>query len=195
MDFGIRRLPSEQDSGRRYHLFDGKGKLRLVADYASPWLPADEKNRVRFARSGGQVVASLELPEGEGRVRNGPFDKLRASRIHTSYALILDHAVYAILNQYREKQGDKPPLFTIEADGVTWLAWGNPDSDLVLTFYKEIPANLMVVDDPLASANLDPLGAVNRTTEEYDFEVTLPIYPFHHADLIILTLVFLLDQS
>lgn len=187
MDFGIKRLPTVQDSGRRYHLFDGKGKLRLVADYASPWLPANERNRVRFARSGGQLVALLDLPVGEGRVRNG--------RIHTSYALILDHAVYAIVNQYRAEHGQKPPFFTIEADGVTWLAWSKPDSEVLLMLYKEIPANLMIVNDPLASEQLDPIGRVDRSAAEYDFSVMLPVHPFHHADVIVLALIFLLDQS
>ena len=187
MDFKIRRLHDELDSGRRYHLFDGKDKLRLVADYASPWIPVDEQNRVRFARSSGQVMALLDLPEEEGRVRNG--------RVHTSYALILDHAVYAILNQYQAEDGGSPPFFTIEADGVTWLAWSQPDSDILLTLYKEIPANLMVVSDPLESAPIDPVGAVNRAAGDCDFIVTLPVNPLHHADLITLALVFLFDQS
>lgn len=188
MNFGIKRLYAEQVSGQRYHLFDGKGRLQLVADYASPWLPADEGNRVRFARSGGQVVASLDLPEGKGRVRNG--------RVHTSYALILNHAVYAILNKYQEEHGSASPFFTIEADGVTWLAWNETNSDAaLLTLYKEIPANLMVVNDPLESAQLDPIGSVTEATGDYDFGVTLPVHPFHHADLIILALVFLSDHS
>ncbi len=186
MDFRIKRLHDEQDSGRRYHLFDGKGKLRLVADYASPWIPADEQNRVRFARSGGRLVASLDLPDGKGLVRNG--------RIHTSHALILDHAVYAILNQYQAEAGDSPPFFTIEADGVTWLAWGESDSDVLLTLYKEVPANLMIVSDALESAPIDPVGAVSRSAGDCDFVVTLPVNPLHHADLISLALVFLFDQ-
>lgn len=187
MDFRIKRLHEEQDSGRRYHLFDGKDKLWLVADYASPWMPADERNRVRFARPSGQVVAVLDLPEGGGKVRNG--------RVHTSHALIFNHAVYAILNQYRDESENSPPFFTIEADGVTWLAWNEPDSAILLTLYKEVPANLMVVSDPLESAPIDPVGAVTRSAENYDFVVTLPVNPLHHADLITLALVFLLDQS
>lgn len=187
MDFGIRRLQGEQDAGQRYHLFDGKDRLQLVADHGSPWLPADEQNRVRFARPGGQVVASLDLPKEEKRVKNG--------RIHTSYALILEHAVYAILNKYQDKQGKKRPFFTVEADGVTWLAWSETGSNVLLALYKEVPANLMVVNDPLESGQLDPVGAVSRAEERYDFSVTLPVHPFHHADLIILALVFLFDQS
>ena len=186
MDFGIKRLRAERDLGRRYHLFDGKGRLRLVADYASPWLPAEEGNRVRFARSGGQLVASLDLPEEKGRVRNG--------RVHTSYALILDHAVYAILNQYQDEHDSHPPFFTIEADGVTWLAWSEADNNDLLSLYKEVPANLMVVNNPLDSAPLDPVGAVTRPASEHDFVVTLPVNPFHHADIIVMALIFLFDQ-
>lgn len=186
MDFGIRRLLSEGNSGQRYHLFDSKDRLQLVADYASPWLSAEEQNRVRFARSSGQLVASLDLPEEEGRVRNG--------RSHTSFALILNHAVYAILNKYQDKQGDKPPFFTIEADGVTWLAWNDPDSDSLLTLYKEVPANLMVLSDALEAEKLEPVGAV-KAGDKYDFTVNLPINPFHHAATIILALIFLFDQS
>lgn len=187
MDFGIVRLSAEQGSGRRYHLFDGKGKLRLVADYASPWLPTDDGNRVRFAKPGGQVVASLDLPEDEGVVRNG--------RIHTSYALILDHAVYAILNKYEEENSDKPPFFTIEADGMTWLAWNQPNADTWLDLYNEIPTNLMVVNDPIESAQITPVGALKPADGKYNLAVTLPVNPFHHADVIILALIFLFDPS
>ena len=187
MDFGIRRLHDEQGSGRHYHLFDAQDQLRLVADFASPWLPAGEADRVRFARSSGQLVASLDLPEEEGKKRNG--------RVHTSYALILDHAVYAIINKYQQTDNNKQPFFTIEADGVTWLAWSNPDSDILLTLYKEVPANLMVVSDPFESAPIDPVGAVKRAAGDRDFVVTLPVNPLHHADLVTLALVFLFDQS
>lgn len=187
MDFAIRRLSAERDSGRRYHLFDGKGQLRLVADYASPWLPADEQNRVRFARSGGQLVASLDLPEERGRVRNG--------RSHTSYALILDHAVYAILNKYQEEHSDKPPFFTIEADDLTWLAWPDPQAQSLLTFYSDVPAGLMLVNDPQDLAGRDPAGIVDQAAGEYDFRVTLPVNPLHHVDLILLALVFLADHA
>jgi hypothetical protein len=187
MDFAIVRLHAEPDYGRRYHLFDGKGKLRLVADHASPWLPADEQNRVRFARSGGQLVASLDLPMEEGRVRNG--------RSHTSYALILDHAVYAILNQYQEESGDKPPFFTIEADGLIWLAWNEPQTANLLTLYSDVPANPMLINDPQDFTQQDPAGTVEQTVGEYDFKVTLPVNPLHHADLILLALVFLADRA
>lgn len=186
MDFGIKRLHAEQDSERRYHLFDGKGRLRLVADYASPWLPADEQSRVRLARPDGQLAALLDLPEGEGKVRNG--------RSHTSYALILDHAVYAIFNHYQTEHGQKPPFFTIEADGMTWLAWGETNSDVLLTLYNEVPANLMIVNDPLESSSVTPVGTMNRAAGEYAFTVTLSVNPLTHADLITLALVFLFDQ-
>jgi hypothetical protein len=189
MDFGIVRLHSDQEPGRRYQLFDGKDRLRLVADYASLWLPDAERNRVRLAKPSGQIIATLDLPVGDenGRVRNG--------RVHTSYALILDHAVYAILNQYAAEDGDKPPFFTIEADGMTWLAWNKPQSDILFSLYNEVPANLMVVSDPLESSPIDPVGAAARGAEQYDFAVSLPINPFHHADIIILALIFLFDQS
>jgi hypothetical protein len=187
MDFRIVRLHADQEVGRRYHLFDGKGKLLLVADHANPWLPDDELNRVRFARSGGQVVGALDLPTGKGMVRNG--------RVHTSYALILDHAVYAILNKYQDEAGEQPPFFTIEADGMIWLAWREPDSESFVALYNEVPSNLMIVSDPLESNLLDPVGTVSQTVGATTFSVSLPINPFHHADIIMLALIFLLEQS
>lgn len=187
MDFGIKRLQSDEDLGRRYHLFDGKDRLLLVADYASPWLPEDELNRVRFARPSAQVVGSLDLPAGEELVRNG--------RAHTSYALILDHAVYAILNKFHTEASDRPPFFTIEADGMTWLAWSEPETEALLALYNEVPSNLMIVSDPLESALIDPVGTVSYVRSEAVFSVTLPVNPFHHADIIMLALIFLLDQS
>ncbi len=187
MDFGIKRLYAEEELGRRYHLLDGKGKLILVADYGSPWLPADSQRRVYLARSGGQIVATFDLPEGGKKARNG--------RSQTSYALILDHAVYAILNEYQEESGHKLPFFTIEADGVTWLAWSDAEDDALLTLYSDVPPNLLIVNDPFESGQLKSVGVVKRASGEYDFTVTLPVNPLHHADLIALSLIFLFDQS
>lgn len=187
MNFGIKRLYAEEGSGRRYHLFDGKGKLALVVDYGSPWLPVDSPRRVYLARSGGQVVATFDLAEGEGRGRNG--------RSRTSYALIVDHAVYAILNEYQETTGAEPPFFTIEVDGVIWLAWSETEDDALLTLYSDVPSNLMIVNDPFESGQLNPVGVAYRVTGEYDFTVTLSVNPLHRADLIALCLIFLFEQG
>jgi len=92
MRFGIRRLDAGGDNGRRYHLFDEDGRVELVADYGSRWLAAEPGHHVRFARSSGDVVASMRLPRpllpGHNRQRS------------VSYAVILNHAVYAIINEY-----------------------------------------------------------------------------------------------
>lgn len=187
MDFGVKRLHTGQETGRRYHLFDAKGKLVLVADHGSPWLPTDAHRQVRLTRSGGQVVATFDLPEKAGTAKNG--------RFQTSYALILDHAVYAIINEYQEASGDKPPYFTIEADGRECLLWRWSQASLSYNLYPEIPANLTIFDSPLESEILSVAGQIQHTDGRYDFTVTLPNRQFRHAALIVLALVFLLDRT
>jgi hypothetical protein len=187
MDFGVKRLHTSQETGRRYHLFDGKGKLVLVADHGSPWLPTDSYRQVRFARSGGQVVAIFDLPEGAAQLKNG--------RFHTSYALIRDHAVYAIINELQEEGGDTPPYFTIEADGQECLLWRWRQDPLSFNLYAEIPSNLTIFDDPLEFEMLAAIGQIQQTDGRYDFTITLPSRQFRHLALILLALVFLLDRA
>ncbi|MCP4424237.1 MAG: hypothetical protein GY803_07095 [Chloroflexi bacterium] len=88
-------MHTNRESGKRYHLFDGKGKLALVADHGSSWMPEETRQTVRFVNLGAQVLATLDFPGGGGKLRNG--------RFHTNHALILDHAVYAIINKYWEE--------------------------------------------------------------------------------------------
>ena len=159
----------------------------LVMDHGSPWLPADSENRVHFSRSGGQKVATLDLPEGGGVSKNG--------RIHTSYALIIDHAVYAIFNQHQDEAGDKPPYFVIEADGLTWLAWPPQQENVLVNLYDEVPASLAVIGDPSELDLVEVSGQIRQADGAYHFTITLPDQQFRHAALIALALIFLIESQ
>lgn len=183
MDFGVVRLHSTQESGRRYHLYDGKDKLTLVADYANPWLPVDAANRVWLAGADAAVVATLDLPDGDGWVRNG--------RTHTSFALILDHAVYAIFNKYEAEIDDgAAPYFIIEVEGVSWLAWSHPDEDALFTLYNHDRTSVSV---PLESGERTPIGAIYRAHGQYDFTISLSVEHLRFAPPLLLALIFLID--
>ncbi len=188
MNFSVQRLHTEEDSARRYHLFNGRGKLTLVADYGSPWLRGaeDAQRQVRFAWSSGELVATLDLPEkGERQA-----DDL----VHTSYALILDHAVYAIINAYQAgNEPDTTPYFTIEVEGMVWLVWGKEQDDALFTLYDQVPSNLAVSDNPLESGLIEPIGRIHRTQGDYDLTITLPDQRLHEAALLALALLFLID--
>ncbi len=185
MNFGVVRLHSMQESARRYHLFDDKDKLALVADYASPWLPADEPRRIWFAGADGAVMATLDLPEGEGRARNG--------RIHTSYALILDHAVYAIFNKYETEHDDSAaPYFIIEVEGVTWLAWNYPEDGDLFTLYDQGRTSVSIPPEP---DERTPIGIIQRAHHQHDFSISLSVEQLRFAPLLLLALIFLIDQG
>jgi hypothetical protein len=53
----------------------------------------------------------------------------------------------------------------------------------------------MLVNDPQDLTQYDPAGAVNQAAGEYDFMVTLSDNPLHHAELILLALIFLVDRA
>ena len=56
-----------------------------------------------------------------------------AKHKHTSYAIIYDFAVYAIINEYgRSLDGDplSLPYYLMEVEGVRWLVCGGCEQDL-----------------------------------------------------------------
>ena len=187
MRFGIRRLDAGGDNGRRYHLFDEDGRVELVADYGSRWLAAEPDHHVRFARSSGDVVASMRLPRpllpGHNRQRS------------VSYAVILNHAVYAIINAYNTSTKTKAALvthFTIEVEGRQWLVLEQTQGDPYFCLYDEASADLAIYDELLAAPLPEPIGQIYQSAGEYDFmaemEGQLP-----HASLVLLALIFLID--
>lgn len=187
MNFGIKRLPA-MGYGRRYHLYDKEEQLLLVADHGSPWLPKDPCKHVRFAKPDGQPVASLDLPWQE---------KENKAQKHTSYAIIHDFAVYAIINEYgRSLDGDplSLPYYLMEVEGVRWLVCGGCEQDLFLGLYDQIPAGLAVYTEPRDAALPEAQGGLQPANDLYDYQLVLPTDSFSQAALLSLALVFLVDR-
>ncbi len=187
MNFGIKRLPAT-GNGRRYHLYDKEEQLLLVADHGSPWLPKDPCKHVRFAKPDGRPVASLDLPWQE----NG-----RKKHKHTSYAIIYDFAVYAIINEYgRSLDGDplSLPYYLMEVEGVRWLVCGGCEQDLFLGFYDDVPDGLAVFTEPQDATLPEPIGRVQSAQTIHDFQIKLPVDSFSQASLLSLALIFLVDR-
>ena len=175
-------------NGRRYHLYDEKEHLLLVADHGSPWLPKEPCKHVRFAKPDGQPVASLDLPWRDNENKD---------QKHTRYAIIYDYAVYAIINEYgRSLDGDPLPLpyYLMEVEGVRWLVCGGCEQDLFLGFYDAIPAGLSVFTEPHDAALPAACGQLQPVNGRYDFQIALPLQTFAQAALLSLALVFLVDR-
>ena len=147
VSYRVRRLPADDEPTRRYHLYDRADQLLLVADQGSAWLPADQPPQVRFARPDGERVASMDLPRHDERRP----DKKQ------NYAVIYEHAVYALITATETHNGSTGPLspgpgpFTqlmIEVEGNRWpaLRWPGEEGPL-LTLYDA---------DGGLSAPLDP---------------------------------------
>ena len=200
VSYRIRRLHAPGEPARRYHLFDRADQLLLVADLASPWLPADEPPQVRFARPDGERVASMDLPR--------PTD--RRPEKQQNYAVIYEHAVYALITApVRPPSGTTTPLtplgsgvvwsfgrLMIEVEGHRWLAlrWRDGDGPL-LVLYDAAAAGLSLNVDRDSSDLPEPIGLLEVGAGEYDFDLTLPVGHLEQGPLLGLALVFLADSS
>jgi len=199
VSYRIRRLHASGETARRYHLFDRADQLLLVADLGSSWLPGDEPPQVRFARPDGERVATMDLPRTTDR---------RPER-QQNYAVIYEHAVYALITApMRPPSGDTAPLtppgsavvwpFTrlmIEVEGQRWLAlrWRAEEGPL-LVLYDAAAAGLSLTVDRDSADLPEPIGLLEVGTGEYDFDLTLPAGQLEQAPLLGLALAFLVDN-
>lgn len=189
MKFGVRRLNSNLQYSRRYHLFDEDGRLELVADHGSPWLLADPDRTVRFARANGDAVASMALPRQRPESGNGQHS--------VSYAIILNHAVYAIVNEHQDSTKTDSVLstyFTIEVEGMRWLALKQPARDAYVCLYDEVPADLTIYEEPLEAPLPEPVGEIHQSTGEYDLTAEISAGRLTQTALVLLALIFLVDR-
>lgn len=199
VSYRIRRLHAPGEPPGRYHLFDRADQLLLVADLASPWLPADEPPQVRFARPDGERVASMDLPRTTDR---------RPEK-QQNYAIIYEHAVYGLITApIRPPSGDTTPLtppgsavvwpFTrlmIEVEGQRWLAlrWREGDGPL-LVLYDAAAAGLSLTVDRDSADLPEPIGLLEVGAGDYDFDLTLPAGQLRQGPLLGLALAFLADN-
>ncbi|MBK8988997.1 MAG: hypothetical protein IPM39_23485 [Chloroflexi bacterium] len=177
---------------QRCHLYVGRNRLSLVGDFGSPWLK-DEPGKIRLARPSGEAIASLEFP-GLKTVSKGGNPRI-------SYALIYDHAVYAIITKYPWPNPDKPegaPYFEIETEGQRWLAFNrvvdgrSPTTSYVLC--DNAPAHFQPYTQPLDDCLKDPVGQIDRQSDGSEFVIMLPDGRFRQPQIILLSLVFLIRQ-
>jgi hypothetical protein len=187
------------ESARRYHLFDRAEALLLVADQGSPWLPA-EPPQVRFSRPDGERVATMDLPRPDDR---------RTDR-KQSYAVIYEHAVYALITALDLSAGtaafNSPPLpgapsfdrLVIEVEGQRWLAlcWNEEgDNGPLLVIYDAAAADLPNAVDPEAADLPEPIGLLEVGAGDYDYDLTLPAGRLGQTPLLALALVYLVDGN
>jgi len=191
MEYGIRFLEPHSDVLQRCHFYDEQGVLTLVAELGTPWQD-EEDSKIRIATPGGELLSTLDFPgvetigkQGQGRI---------------GYALIHDHAVYAIITKHAPIDADEAhglPYFTIEVEGERWLALGergngrSPISKFVLC--DNAPANLSVYADPLDACD-EAIGKIRRVTGDLDYDIVFPDGRFQEPALISLALAFLIHQ-
>lgn len=181
MDYRILRLSPFGES-RQFHLFDRDDRLRLVADHNSPWLSGLPGSHVRFGLPSGDQTAIMDLKAPE-RIKNG--------RQHTAYAVVKNHAVFAILNKHVIP--GRPPYYVIEVGELLWLALPNTDEPKHYSLYNEVPSDLMVYDEPTQSDLPDPIGSVYHGIGDYDYQIAMPPHQPQNPSLIALSLAFLID--
>jgi len=188
MDFGILRLPSDLPSVKRYHLFDKKGKMILVADHGTPWLLDDPQRHVRFALPSGDTMATMDLTWAAKPKRNG--------RLHIAYAIILDHAVYAIINKYQNTKVENAiPYYVIEVAETLWLVLGKKSDNQHYSVYGDVPSDLMIYDEPEQAKLPDPIGFLVAGLDDYDFKIAIPTHQINYPALVSLALIFLVDNG
>jgi hypothetical protein len=191
MDFGVRFLEPHSEVLQRCHFYNDQGKLSLVAEYGTPW-QEDENSKIRIATPGGEPLATLDFPGVETTGKQGK------GRI--AYALIHDHAVYAIITKHAPMDlddDDALPYFTVEVEGERWLALGEKENgrSAVSKFNlcDEAPSSLDVYANPQDACN-EAIGKIRRILGDYDYDITFPANRFQQPELISLALAFLIHQ-
>ncbi|MEM7336150.1 MAG: hypothetical protein AAF490_28980 [Chloroflexota bacterium] len=181
MDYRINRL-SPYGESKQYHLFGQDDRLLLVADHNSPWLTGLPGSHVRFGRATGDVVASMDL-KVPMRTKNG--------RQHTAYAIVKDHAVFAIINKHVIPE--RTPYYVVEVDGILWLALSSNDEPKHYAIYNEVPSDLLVYDEPSQSDLPNPIGSIYHDIGDYDYQIVMPPTRPQNPALVALSLTFLID--
>ena len=189
MRFGIKRLGAGGRNGRRYHLFDEAGRIKVVADRGSPWLAAESNHHVRFARPSGDMVASMGLASHVSQSGSG--------HRYASYAIIVNHAVYAIINEYYDStktEGTFATHFTVEVEGMQWLVLEQAEGDLYFRLYDQAPTDLTIYNEPIEARLPEPVGQIYWSNGEYDFTAEIAAGRLAQASLVLLALIFLIDR-
>ena len=194
VSYRVRRLPATDESARRYHLYDRADQLLLVADQGSAWLPADQPPQVRFARPDGERVASMDLPRGEDR---RPPDKKQ------NYAVIYEHAVYALITATEIQNGTGPlspgprpfSQLVIEVEGNRWLALRWPGEEGPLLTLYETDGWSSTHLDPESADLPEPIGLIEVGAGDFDFDLTLPSGRLEQGPLLGLALVYLVGSA
>lgn len=185
MNYTVSRVNRTADCAQ-YHLFDHSELLLLVADYGSPWVPP---HQLRLARPDGKPVASLALPKPLfARIR-------RPSSTLASYALVLESAVYAVINRLQPSAANQSqtPYFVIEVESQKWLVLAQPELPGNFSLHGTVPPGLAFT--PLHQLPLSAAaGKIIPTPQStYHFQISVEPGRLRHISLILLSLIFLID--
>lgn len=153
----------------------------LVADHATPWLANFPSSYVRFADRAGKPLGSMDMT---------PMEKNRNGRSHSAYALVVDHAVFAILNRYQETP--HPAYFVVESGESLWVALPTTDEAFQYNLYDEVPADLMTSEQPLQT-QMESIGQIYQGVGEYDYRIDMPLLGSQDPGLLALALAFLIN--
>ncbi len=188
LEYTLKRLHVDNDDSRVYHLFDRDGGLRLVADYGSPWLSDKSERFVNFATASGKTLATMDLAATATKYLGGRHNK--------DYAVVLDHAVYAIFSEYRVTEGDERLYFVIRVADQLWLALHEESEEPLYSIYNEVPASFMSRSvEPIFSDLPEPAGKVERGIRQFDFSVVWRETGLEHPGVIVGALLFLVDRA
>ena len=190
VDFSIKRLQMDEESESRvYHLFDREGSLKIVADFASPWLSSEHSDRyVRFADSSGKTIAQMDLAATETKMLGG--------RQSQDYAIVLNHAVFAILSEYQwhDEEGSRT-YFVLRVAESMWLVLKEETNQPYFTIYNEVPASLTSRSmEPMFSDLPEPIGEINQDSQQYNYLVRWQEDSIKRLGIVVLGLIFLIDR-
>jgi hypothetical protein len=190
IEFTIKRLhQNEQDETRIYHVFNRDGGLRLVADYGSPWLPEESNRFVRFARPNGKTIATMDLAATPMKTMGG--------RHSQDYAIVVDHAVYAIFSEYHVTDEDEHRLyFVLRVGEKMWLALREEYGEAYYTIYNHVPPSFISRSvEPMFSDLPEPDGQIEKGMRQFDYAITWHEESFKHPATVTAALIFLIDRQ
>lgn len=190
MKFSAKRLFVHELDMVGFHLFDADGALVMVAEHGTPWQPEQEKHLLRFAYPNGQVVATMDL---SGVPVAGKFGYVR-----TSFAVIYDMAVYAMISEFRPEDtaaaDDTLPHYEIEVDGMAWVMAGQTSGNPLFALFEKSGSDPVVHASLLTDGLVPAIGTISALDGE-TFAIDLPDNVLRQPAVVALSLLYLTQRD
>lgn len=187
MQYHVKKIMIEGDQQPTgYNLLSEQGNLLLAAGLGPIQEGEERLRQLRFTRPDGTLLATMQIPAGEETAVKGSAG--------TDFAVVQDYAVYAIFTPRRQE--DDGRILTLEAEGGNWLVLPRPDPAGSFALFGQLPEGYHTFTRTVEAELPPQVGRVLPVgeEEEHHFKIELAARRWRQTSLVVLALVFLVDN-